>query len=92
MLALFLDKADQRQIENPNDAGNFIAVEPIKDAIVLDVGDLLQRWSNGLLATLPHYARFMKRFLDMCMQIRSNPQSTASRFPQSKIVTQGTMN
>ena len=40
------------QIEKPNKPGEFIDVPPLKDAIVMNVGDLMMRWSNGK----PHYA------------------------------------
>ena len=39
--------ADSLQIENPNRPGEFIDVPPIKDAVVMNVGDLMMRWSNG---------------------------------------------
>lgn len=35
------------QIENPHKPGEFIDVPPLKDAIVMNVGDLMMRWSNG---------------------------------------------
>ena len=35
------------KVENPHQEGAFVAVPPLKDAIILNVGDLLQRWSNG---------------------------------------------
>ena len=39
--------ADSLQIENPNRPGEFIDVPPMKDAVVMNVGDLMMRWSNG---------------------------------------------
>lgn len=36
------------KIENPHKQGEFIDVPPLKDAIVMNVGDLLMRWSNGM--------------------------------------------
>lgn len=38
------------QIENPHKEGDFLPAHPLKDAIVMNVGDLLQRWTNGKLA------------------------------------------
>lgn len=35
------------EVEDPQQKGSFIAAPPLKDAIVMNVGDLLQRWSNG---------------------------------------------
>ncbi|KAL9592609.1 MAG: hypothetical protein Q9179_006548 [Wetmoreana sp. 5 TL-2023] len=34
-------------VENPNKEGEFIDAKPRQHAIVLNIGDLLQRWSNG---------------------------------------------
>ena len=35
------------KIENPHKPGEFIDVPPLQDAIVMNVGDLMMRWSNG---------------------------------------------
>lgn len=40
-------RANILQIENPNRPGEFIHVPPLKDAVVMNVGDLMMRWSNG---------------------------------------------
>ena len=40
-------QADRFQIENPNKSGEFIDVPPLKDAVVMNIGDLMMRWSNG---------------------------------------------
>ncbi|KAL9002585.1 MAG: hypothetical protein Q9188_004496 [Gyalolechia gomerana] len=45
---LLQDDCGGLQIENPNKAGEFMDAKPIQDAIVLNVGDLLQRWSNAI--------------------------------------------
>lgn len=47
-----------QQIENPHQPGEFMDVPPIKNAIVMNVGDLMMRWSNGRIITanrLPHF-------------------------------------
>ncbi|KAL8917798.1 MAG: hypothetical protein Q9172_005687 [Xanthocarpia lactea] len=44
---LYQDDCGGLEIENPQKKGEFIAAEPLQDAIVLNVGDLLQRWSNA---------------------------------------------
>ena len=44
---LFQDDCGGLQIENPNKKGEFIDVPPLKDAIVMNLGDLMMRWSNG---------------------------------------------
>ncbi|KAL8670378.1 MAG: hypothetical protein Q9168_005083 [Polycauliona sp. 1 TL-2023] len=51
---LFQDDCGGLQIENPNKQGDFIAADPLQDAIVLNVGDLLQRWSNDNLKSSLH--------------------------------------
>lgn len=44
---LFQDNCGGLQVESPTQPGTFIDVEPITDTLVLNVGDLLMRWSNG---------------------------------------------
>ncbi|KAL9105012.1 MAG: hypothetical protein Q9163_000109 [Psora crenata] len=44
---LFQDDCGGLQIEDPHKPGNFVDVPPLKDAIVMNVGDLMMRWSNG---------------------------------------------
>ena len=39
------------KIENPHKAGEFMDVSPLKDSIVMNVGDLMMRWSNGSFLT-----------------------------------------
>ncbi len=39
--------ANATEVEDPHQKGSFIAAPPLKDAIAMNVGDLLQRWSNG---------------------------------------------
>jgi isopenicillin N synthase-like dioxygenase len=36
-----------QKIENPHKPGDFIDAPPVKDAIVMNIGDLMQRWTNG---------------------------------------------
>lgn len=45
---LFQDDCGGLQVEDPAHLGTFIPATPIKHAIIMNVGDLLQRWSNGL--------------------------------------------
>ncbi|KAL8814851.1 MAG: hypothetical protein Q9223_005960 [Gallowayella weberi] len=51
---LFQDDCGGLEIENPSIKGEFIAAEPLQNAIVLNVGDLLQRWSNDTLKSSLH--------------------------------------
>jgi isopenicillin N synthase-like dioxygenase len=45
---LFQDDCGGLEVEDISSPGTFIPATPIKNAIVMNVGDLLQRWSNGL--------------------------------------------
>ncbi|KAL2059081.1 hypothetical protein ABVK25_000373 [Lepraria finkii] len=51
---LFQDDCGGLQIENPHKSGEFIDVPPLKDAIVMNVGDLMMRWSNDFLKSTVH--------------------------------------
>jgi isopenicillin N synthase-like dioxygenase len=44
---LFQDDCGGLEVENISTPGTFIPATPVKNAIVMNVGDLLQRWSNG---------------------------------------------
>jgi isopenicillin N synthase-like dioxygenase len=44
---LFQDDCGGLQVESPAEPGRFIDVDPSAGALVLNVGDLLMRWSNG---------------------------------------------
>jgi isopenicillin N synthase-like dioxygenase len=47
MTMLFQDDCGGLQVEDPNVPGKFVGVEPLERALVMNVGDLLMRWSNG---------------------------------------------
>lgn len=44
---LFQDDCGGLEVEDPHAPGTFIPVTPVKNACVVNVGDLLMRWSNG---------------------------------------------
>lgn len=44
---LFQDDCGGLQVEDPKRPGEFVDATPIKGALVMNVGDLLMRWSNG---------------------------------------------
>ncbi len=44
---LFQDDCGGLQVEDPLHPGEFIDVPPIPNTCVMNVGDLLMRWSNG---------------------------------------------
>jgi isopenicillin N synthase-like dioxygenase len=47
MTMLFQDDCGGLEVEDPSQPGKFIPATPVKNAIVMNVGDLLQMWSNG---------------------------------------------
>jgi isopenicillin N synthase-like dioxygenase len=49
---LFQDDCGGLEIEDPHQAGKFVPATPMKNACVINVGDLLMRWSNGRRYTL----------------------------------------
>jgi len=44
---LFQDDCGGLEVEDPNMPGKFVPATPVSDACVMNVGDLLMRWSNG---------------------------------------------
>ncbi|KAL9024016.1 MAG: hypothetical protein Q9196_006823 [Gyalolechia fulgens] len=49
---LFQDSRGGLQVERPD--GGFIDVTPIEGTIIMNAGDLLSRWSNGLIQSTRH--------------------------------------
>lgn len=47
MTMLFQDDCGGLEVEDVTQPGRFVAANPVRNAIVMNVGDLLQRWSNG---------------------------------------------
>ncbi|KAF9058011.1 hypothetical protein BJ165DRAFT_1398176 [Panaeolus papilionaceus] len=50
---LFQDSVGGLQVQNPH-TGEYIAATPVPDTIVINVGDLLARWSNDVLRSTLH--------------------------------------
>ncbi|QSZ30121.1 hypothetical protein DSL72_004641 [Monilinia vaccinii-corymbosi] len=46
---VFQDECGGLEVEHPERPGEFVKADPVKGAIVMNVGDLLMRWSNGML-------------------------------------------
>lgn len=44
---LFQDACGGLQVEDPNRPDHFVDAAPLEGALVMNVGDLLMRWSNG---------------------------------------------
>ncbi|KAI0479686.1 hypothetical protein F4859DRAFT_476952 [Xylaria cf. heliscus] len=51
---LFQDQSGGLQVEDPNQPGHFVNATPIANALVMNVGDLLMRWSNDHLKSTLH--------------------------------------
>ncbi|KAI1336767.1 thymine dioxygenase [Xylariaceae sp. FL0016] len=51
---LFQDECGGLQVEDPIKAGAFIDVTPMRNALIMNVGDLLMRWSNDHLKSTLH--------------------------------------
>lgn len=49
-----LAQDDVGGLEVRNKAGDWVAAPPIADTFVMNVGDILWRWSNGLFTSTPH--------------------------------------
>ena len=44
---LFQDECGGLQVEDPKEEGKFVDATPIKGAMIMNIGDLMMRWSNG---------------------------------------------
>ncbi|KAJ6004484.1 hypothetical protein N7522_006129 [Penicillium canescens] len=51
---LFQDDCGGLEVEDITSPGSYIPATPIKNAIVMNVGDLLQMWSNDILRSTNH--------------------------------------
>ena len=51
---LFQDQRGGLQVERPGGKGGWLDVKPIEGTIVVNAGDLLARWSNGLIKSTLH--------------------------------------
>ncbi|TVY22573.1 2-oxoglutarate-Fe(II) type oxidoreductase [Lachnellula hyalina] len=51
---LFQDECGGLEVESPHVRGKFIRVTPLKNAMVVNIGDLMMRWSNDYLKSTLH--------------------------------------
>lgn len=51
---LFQDDCGGLQVEHPTCPGQFVDATPVRNALVMNVGDLLMRWSNDQLKSTLH--------------------------------------
>lgn len=54
---LLQDEAGGLEVEDPRLPGTFIPATPVPGTLALNVGDLLQRWSNGSFFSPPQFPR-----------------------------------
>lgn len=53
IVLLFQDDCGGLEVQKPG-SSEFIQVPPIKDTFVMNIGDVLMRWSNGVLKKISH--------------------------------------
>lgn len=68
---LFQDECGGLQVEHPDKPGTFIDATPVKNAMVVNVGDLLMRWSNGKIQLYTAHTPLLP--------MRSTPEWTTNR-------------
>ena len=60
---VFQDDSGGLEVEMQDGSGQFMPVTPVKGSLVMNVGDLLQRWSNGI--SLPLSSTFLIHVFSM---------------------------
>jgi len=60
---LLQDNVGGLEVEDPNLPGTFKSVKPVEDAIVLNAGDFLMRWSNDTIRSTVHRVRAPPNFV-----------------------------
>ncbi|KAJ2987143.1 hypothetical protein NUW58_g4667 [Xylaria curta] len=73
---LFQDGSGGLQVEDPSQLGHFVNAMPMTDALIMNVGDLLMRWSNDYLKSTLHRVALPPPSQD----IEVKPPITASRY------------
>lgn len=69
------DEVGGLEVRNRHD--EWIAAPPIKGTFVMNVGDILQRWSNGRFASTPHRVRNLKPVARYSMPFFFDPSMAA---------------
>jgi len=57
MTLLFQDKVGGLEVEDPQTPGNFIPVPVVPNSVVVNVADLMMRWSNDIIKSSVHRVR-----------------------------------
>ncbi len=69
MTLLFQDDNGGLELKDPH-SGVFISAKPEEGALVLNVGDMLQRFTNGML---PHIFRNLRLIRDRLLRLSTPP-------------------
>ncbi|KAK5634410.1 hypothetical protein RRF57_010124 [Xylaria bambusicola] len=86
---LFQDNGEGLQVEDPNQRGHFVDATPMNGALILNVGDLLMRWSNRIcyihmLRSSPDYLKSTLHRVTLPPLLRENGVSGKSLMMQSR--------
>ncbi|KAF3907190.1 hypothetical protein ABW21_db0208953 [Orbilia brochopaga] len=81
---LFQDDCGGLEIESPTEPGKFIAVEPIENACLVNIGDLMARWSNDSLKSTCHRVGMPPLLQNRCA---GDKRTTRSRYSIGYFVT-----
>ena len=73
---LFQDGCGGLQVEDPATPGTFVDATPMKGALVMNVGDLMMRWSNDYLKSTLHRVTVPPLPLDR----RADARETGARY------------
>jgi len=49
---LFQDDCGGLEVEVPDEPGTFIPATPVEGALVMNIGDIMMRWTNGMSSTI----------------------------------------
>lgn len=75
---LFQDDCGGLQVESPSQPGHFIDVDSIQDTLVLNVGDLMMRWTNGEHCSHPILTQPTYRYRSSEIHAAPSPASSSS--------------
>jgi isopenicillin N synthase-like dioxygenase len=73
---LFQDDCGGLEVENQHVPGEFIKATPLKNAIVMNIGDLLMRWSNG--GPIPLASLTLMLMRSRLSEVHTSPRDSAA--------------
>ncbi|KAL9610092.1 MAG: hypothetical protein Q9167_005171 [Letrouitia subvulpina] len=77
---LLQDEIGGLEIADPQQPGAFIPAPPLKNAIVLNIGDLMQRWSNDKLKSSLHRVTLPPPAPPVSISAFTDPTMTRARY------------